>query len=905
MSTPAGDDLIGNANIRIAADTDPAIRALGRLSRDANGRIRDIRGRFVNAADLMRLGLVNAAEGGDRFTLSLRSLANIAGSAGAVLGRVSLGIGAIGAAAGSAAPLLAGIVTTLQNIAPAGAVAVTGMLAVTQASAAIKLGMVGVQDAATAAFDTSEAGAKKFDEALKKLSPNARAFALQVRALQPAFQGLQQTIQNRLFADLGDELKRLSAAALPVVRKNLADTATTLNLMAQGASGAARALATNGTLGQAMTGANQGLLNLRQIPGQVVTAFGQLAAAGAPAFDRLTSAAAGFATSINQRLTSAFQSGALTNAVNTAVDLLKDLGTVAGNVFEILGNVMAPVQAAGGGLIGTLKEITGAIADATATKGFQDAIGAVAQVMGTLAGTVGPLLGQALAAIGPIFTTLGPPVERLISNLGDALSPIIEALGPVLAAAADAVGVLVDALSPLLPVAGDLIASLLPPLVPLLESIGDVFAQAAPVVKLLAETLSTALAPVIAQLPAIITPLATHLTKMAEQIFPVLADLVVELAPSFAQMGVALGQVLVAAGPLLTAISQLVIQFVSGLMPVIKPLIGLIGNLAAIFAGHLSNVLTKVVVPAITAITSLLKGDFSGAWEGAKRIVSGAISTMNSLLQGLPGKLFSALSSLAGRMRQRATEAGTALASTVSAKVSEAVNWLRGLPGRAYSALASLGSMLRNRATEAGRSLVTAISTKIGEAVNLVRGLPGRAASAVGGLAGRLYQAGRDLIQGMINGVRDMAGSLVSAAKDVVGGAIDGAKSILGISSPSKVFAEIGRDTGRGMVVGLNGAQASVDKAASQMAAAATAPFTALGAGLGVAAGDGSIPGDMSALGVGVMRTAAAVAPTAIHQTLHFENRGVIGSRTELQNWLSGMLDDLRLQGRLPMGATP
>ena len=64
MSTPAGDDLIGNANIRITADTDPAIRALGRLSRDADGRIRDIRGRFVSESTLMRLGLVNAAGGG-------------------------------------------------------------------------------------------------------------------------------------------------------------------------------------------------------------------------------------------------------------------------------------------------------------------------------------------------------------------------------------------------------------------------------------------------------------------------------------------------------------------------------------------------------------------------------------------------------------------------------------------------------------------------------------------------------------------------------------------------------------------------------------------------------------------------------------------------------------------------
>ncbi|MBP5870834.1 hypothetical protein F3K24_27675 [Streptomyces sp. LBUM 1485] len=185
MSTPAGDDLVGSATIRVDANTDPATLALLRFSRDAQGRIRDVRGRFVAEGTLINRSLVGAASGGDRFSLSLSGLASAAGTAAGILGRVGIGVAAIGAAAGTAAPLLAGIVTTLESIAPAGAVAVTGMLAVTQASAAIKLGMVGVEDAVTAAFDTSKKGAEDFDAALKKLSPSARAFATQVRTMAP------------------------------------------------------------------------------------------------------------------------------------------------------------------------------------------------------------------------------------------------------------------------------------------------------------------------------------------------------------------------------------------------------------------------------------------------------------------------------------------------------------------------------------------------------------------------------------------------------------------------------------------------------------------------------------------------------------------------------------------------
>lgn len=983
MSTPAGGgNLVGDATIRVDGDTEPATRALARFSRDAqgrirdtsgrfvreteeitaalrqigdpeptitvntapattairqftrdaNGRLRDVNGRFVRTGDDISRNLTRAAGGGDRFSLSLRGLTNIASSAGAVLGRVGLGLGKVGAAAGTAAPLLAGIVTTLQNVAPAGAVAVTGMLAVQQASVAIKLGMVGVQDAVTAAFDTSEDGAKKFDEALKKLAPNARAFALQVRELQPAFQKLQQGVQNRLFAGFDKELKGLSSAALPVVRKNLNETASTLNKMALGASTAARTLATDGTLGKAMSGANKGLSNLRTIPGQVVTALGQLAAAGSPAFDRLTAGAAGAATKISGKLSKAFKSGALQNAVDAAVGLLKDLGTVAANVFSTLGNIMAPVQAAGGGLVGVLVEITGALKTATGTQAFQSAISSVASVMATLARTVGPLLGQALAAIGPIFIELGPPVERLITALGAGLSPIIVGLGPVLAAAADAVGILIDAVSPLLPIAGELIASLLPPLVPLLLTVGDIFAQAAPLVQLLATALQDALQPVLAQLPALIEPLAAHFSTMASEVFPILAKTAVALAPSLLQIGQAFGQVLVASGPLIAALSQLTVQLLPALLPLLTPLINTVVALASALAGQLASTMTNLVVPALQLVSNLLRGDFSAAWNSLKTLVSGVAahftgtlsriaSVVGSILRGIVDRftwlynvlignsiipdLVRGIVGWFGKLASLILGPLERFRSSVVDRFTAVVNWARGFPGRMVSALASLGGQLVSLASSALSRFRNAVVAGGNSAVAWIRGLPGRILSGLGSLGGLLYGAGQALIQGMINGVRSAAGSLVSAAKSVVGGAIDGAKNLLGINSPSKVFHGIGVDTGRGLVLGLNGAQARVDDAASRMAATVTSAFSGAGVGIGGRVNVGARMTGAGALGVGAVRTAAAAtSPASFNLTINLTNAGIIASRREMDNWLTESMDRLRLQGRLPMGAT-
>lgn len=896
MATPAGDGLIGDATIRVDGDTDPAMRALARFSRDVDGRLRDVRGRFASESNLITRSLTNAAGGGDRFNTSLRSLASVAGSVGGILGRAGAGIGALGAAAGSAAPLLAGIVTSLEAMAPASAVAVTGMFAVVQAGAAIQLGMVGIEDAVTAAFDSSTEGAEAFQEALENLAPNARAFAVQVRELAPAFQRFQQGIQNRLFAGFAAELERLSSTVLPVVRQNLNATATSLNGMALGASVAARELASDGTLGRAMAGANAGLSNLAQIPGQVVTALGQLGAAASPAFDRITSAAGNAAAGISERLTAAFESGALTEAINTAIDVVRDLGAVFGNVFAIIGNVIAPVQQAGGGLVGTLLEITSVLRDATATQGFQDAIGAVSSVMSTLASTVGPLLGQALAAIGPVFTALGPPVERLITNLGAALSPIIEALGPVLEAAADAVGVLVDALSPILPVIGNLIASLLPPLVPLLQAVGDVFAQAGPVVQLLANTLATALQPVLAQLPAIIAPLAERLGVLAMTVFPILSDLIVALAPSLQQMGESFAELLIAVTPLLAVITQLAAEVLPQLAPILTTHITLIGQLAAIFADQLASIITNVAIPAIETITALLRGDFTGAWESLRGLVSGIarhfsntakniLRTVQSLVSGVIDFFKSLFNRLVGN-------------SIVPDMINAIVRFFAALPKRALSALAGLAGNVTGRVREAGSRMLSALRDAATRLLDVLRDLPGRAVSALGNLGSLLFSAGQSIVQGLIDGIRSLAGSVT----DAVSGVLSSARDLLPFSP-----AKEGPFSGRGwtlfsgqaiseaLAAGIAQREGLVQRAARMVAETAQAAVSVtpdLRPALGVAR-------TPAVTGLNAVRTGApSVRAGDVH--FHFTNRGVLGSQRDVENWLVRSLETLRVQRRLP-----
>lgn len=82
-----------------------------------------------------------------------------------------------------------------------------------------------------------------------------------------------------------------------------------------------------------------------------------------------------------------------------------------------------------------------------------------------------------------------------------------------------------------------------------------------------------------------------------------------------------------------------------------------------------------------------------------------------------------------------------------------------------------------------------------------------------------LADIGTAMIDGLINGITGAGSRVLDSVKNVVGGAIDGAKNLLGIASPSKVFAEIGAHTATGMAEGVDGGAGEVHGALEQMVA--------------------------------------------------------------------------------------
>lgn len=673
---------------------------------------------------------------------------------------------------------------------------------------------------AGAAGGGGAAGVNAFAAAMAKLAPNARSFVREVMSLKPAWTALKLDVQQHLFAGLAGALASTAAVGLPVLRKGLDDSATALSRMGLGVLGAAKGLAADGTLGKALKGASTGLSNLSHVPGLIVTAFGQVAAAAAPQFDKLTKGLAAGAQTLSDKLTKAFKSGGMAAAIDHAVDLIKQIGSILGDVGSIIGSVMDAAQASGGGWLGVLKDISGALKTAFASPDVQAGLSALFDTMAVLGKTVAPLVVQALGVIAPVLAALGPPAQVLIKALGDGLRPIIKALGPVLLSAAQAVGAIVIALSPLIGVVGDLIAQLLPILVPVLDLVTGIFVDLAGPIKQIATALGQSLKPVISGLTLVIQDLVDQYLAIFLDLLGEFLPLLPVLIPVFLQLGKSVGTILASLAPLLPQLATLAIIFMVQLLPAILPLIPPLLQLTTLLLILATDVITKIVVPVLTGLIKFMGGlqkAFQPAIDAVKWLTRGIASLFEWLSDHLVGH------------------------SVIPDMVRSIVSWFAGLPGKALGALGNIAGRLGNVMVNATNRMINAVSAGLRAIVSWLSDLPGRAKDALGDIGSTLYRSGQALLRGFIDGIKSMGSAVGNAASSVLGFAKDNfpnSPAKKGPFSGSGWTYHSGVATARDWAAGVESQQDHVAAAAAALMGTASGQLGGAGTmGLGVGGG--------------------------------------------------------------------
>ena len=123
-----------------------------------------------------------------------------------------------------------------------------------------------------------------------------------------------------------------------------------------------------------------------------------------------------------------------------------------------------------------------------------------------------------------------------------------------------------------------------------------------------------------------------------------------------------------------------------------------------------------------------------------------------------------------------------------------------------------------NTAQEKFGEFKDVVDQKIEDVIGFFRDLPENIVNALGDLGSTLWNAGGDLIQGLIDGIMGAPASIGNALIDTVGNGIDNLKGFLGIASPSKLFKKLGNYTMEGMALGI---EEDADSAVKAMHSAA------------------------------------------------------------------------------------
>jgi hypothetical protein len=415
-------------------------------------------------ADLKsRLRRIDASKDGHRVGVSFgtgmsKGFSSTSGTFARVAATAAAKAALVGAGAAAATP---GLIQLTAALAPAtGAlVALPAVLgAVKIASATFKVATADVGSAITAGMTGTAEQAKK---SLEKLPPAARSFASAIVALKPKVDALRQSVAQRFFLPLQNDIKPLVNLYFPMLRKQMADLAGPLGGLGEELAQSARSAEAFRAVRGLFVNTRLSVLNLRDAVFPLVAAFADLVSSTSGFLPGL---AAGFSSAAQRAAVFVGElaaSGRIAEVFRNSVITLKDLGGIVGNVGSILRSVFSAATAGGNSLLSSLRALTG---QAAAFLKSGSGSGALASTFQSLAA-----LGQALrTSLGAVLPAIAQSVQKL---------------APAIVAVAGPLAQMVVALAPLIPLAAGLAAQLLTRLTPAIAALAGWLTENTGVVK--------------------------------------------------------------------------------------------------------------------------------------------------------------------------------------------------------------------------------------------------------------------------------------------------------------------------------------------------------------------------------------------------------------------------------------
>lgn len=259
---------------------------------------------------------------------------------------------------------------------------------------------------------------------------------------------------------------------------------------------------------------------------------------------------------------------------------------------------------------------------------------------------------------------------------------------------------------------------------------------------------------------------------------------------------------------------------------------GLITALAQL-APQLGEQIPIILTQLLTAITEALPMILTGGVQIIQGLMMGLIQGLPTLIAVLPTLITSIVTALfacKGQLMIAGIQIFTALIGALPTILDTIVNALPTLITGIINFMASNAAMFLKVGLTLFTTLVPAIIRAVPTIVGAIPAIIKGIVKALVGAGPQLMQAGKDMLKGLVNGIKNGSGEVFTAIKDLGNQMVSKFKEKFKIHSPSKVFAdEIGRwipeGIGRGIMSNTGGMKTAMNQAMDDLINSADTAF--------------------------------------------------------------------------------
>lgn len=337
------------------------------------------------------------------------------------------------------------------------------------------------------------------------------------------------------------------------------------------------------------------------------------------------------------------------------------------------------------------------------------------------------------------------------------------------------------------------------------------------------------LASLIASLSTVGSSIQDFINTLIESI-PLLIQKLGEGFVKFVEVIVQNGQVITDAfvtilTALVTAIGEVVPLIVDALLNILTQFVESIAEYSPRIVSAIAETLVSLIETIaeytpqfVAAGVDLITGFIDGLSENIPRIADSATNLIITFMDTISTHVPEVVNAGMQMIIELINGMADAISSNTPQLVSAMQNLINAIIDAGVAILTGSVSTFLSKGGELIGGLIDGIKSKVGDVVSAVGSIISSCKEGLANIGSEFISIGSNIIDGLVSGIKSGISSVGTAISDLVSSAVGKAKKLLGIHSPSRVFAEIGMYSDKGLAKGLIKYSNVVTKAAGNVA---------------------------------------------------------------------------------------